>query len=244
MPSIASKPAPPIPMPYLRPSAYGHRREFLQLTAALMLSALPRPARATTPNDAREMKLIVFGDSLVAGFGLPAEAAFPAVLEKTLRAEGYDVKIVNAGVSGETSSGGLARLDWTLAEGADGVILELGANDMLRGIDPNVTEAALDAILAELKARNIKTLIAGMKATPSLGQDYKTRFDAIYPDLATKYGVPLYPFFLEGVVGDSTLKLPDGLHPSSAGVERIIQAILPDIRTFIEKLGLKPQPDR
>lgn len=244
MPSNASKPAPPIPMPYPRPSAYGHRREFLRLTAALMLSAWLRPAQATTPNDAPEVKLIVFGDSLVAGFGLPAEAAFPAVLEKTLRTEGYDVKIVNAGVSGETSSGGLARLDLTLAEGADGVILELGANYMLRGIDPNVTEAALDAILAELKARNIKTLIAGMKATPSLGQDYKTRFDAIYPDLATKYGVPLYPFFLEGVVGDPTLKLPDGLHPSSAGVERIVQAILPDIRTFIEKLGLKAQPDR
>ncbi len=112
------------------------------------------------------MKLIVFGDSLVAGFGLPAEAAFPSVLEKTLRAEGYDVTIVNAGVSGDTSSGGLARLDWTLAEGADGVILELGANDMLRGVDPEVTKTALDAILAELKARNIKTSDRGHEGHP------------------------------------------------------------------------------
>lgn len=234
----------PIPMPHLWPSAYGDRRSFLQLAAALVLDAVACPAAASPANDAPEVKLIVFGDSLVAGFGLPAEAAFPTVLEKTLRAEGYRVKIVNAGVSGETSSDGLARLDWTLAERTDGFILELGANDMLRGIEPNVTKAALDAILAKLKSRDIKTLIAGMKATPSLGHDYKARFDAIYPDLAAKYGAPLYPFFLDSVATDPALKLADGLHPNSAGVKRIVQAILPDVRSFMDKLGGKAQPER
>ncbi len=151
------------------------------------------------------MKIIAFGDSLTAGFGLAADAAFPAVLEKTLRAEGYAVSVVNAGVSGDTASGGQARLAWSLGDGADGVILELGANDMLRGVDPEVTKAALDAILGELKARNIKVLIAGMKAASSLGEDYKRRFDAIYPALAKKYGAPLYPFFLEGVAGERLL---------------------------------------
>lgn len=201
------------------------------------------PAGAS-PANTPELKLIVFGDSLVAGFGLPAEAAFPAVLEKTLRAEGYHVKIVNAGVSGETATDGLTRLDWTLAGGADGLILELGANDMLRGIDPGVTRAALDAILAKLKSRDIKVLIAGMRATPSLGPDYKARFDAIYPDLAAKYGASLYPFFLDSMVTDQALKLPDGLHPNPAGVERIVLAILPSIRSFLDQLGEKAQPVR
>ncbi len=194
-----------------------------------------RPAATEMP----PLKIIAFGDSLVAGFGLAADAAFPAVLEKTLRAAGYHVTVVNAGVSGDTASGGQARLDWALGEGADGVILELGANDMLRGVDPEVTKAALDAILGELRARNIKVLIAGMKAASSLGQDYKTRFDAIYPALAKKYDAPLYPFFLEGVAGEPALKLGDGLHPNSAGVERIVKGILPSVRAFVDKFGAK-----
>ncbi|MGH6850988.1 MAG: arylesterase [Methylocella sp.] len=226
------------PMPRSRPGGYGHRRAFLQLSAALLLAALScpaQPAAARTP----PLKIIAFGDSLVAGFGLAADATFPAVLEKTLRAEGYHVTVVNAGVSGDTASGGEARLDWTLGDGADGVILELGANDMLRGVDPEVTKAALDAILGELKARNIKVLIAGMKAASSLGQDYKMRFDAIYPALAKKYEAPLYPFFLEGVVGEPTLELGDGLHPNPAGVERIVKGILPGVRGFVEQFGAK-----
>jgi acyl-CoA thioesterase I len=149
------------------------------------------------------------------------------------------VQASHAGVSGDTASGGQARLDWALGDGADGVILELGANDMLRGVDPEVTKAALDAILGELKARNIKALIAGMKAVSSLGQDYKTRFDAIYPGLAKKYDAPLYPFFLEGVAGDPALKLGDGLHPNPAGVERIVKGILPNIRAFVDQFGAK-----
>jgi acyl-CoA thioesterase I len=204
----------------------------------LLLAALACPARPAA-KETSSLRIIAFGDSLVAGYGLAADAAFPAVLEKTLRAEGYHVTVVNAGVSGDTASGGQARLDWALADGADGVILELGANDMLRGVDPEVTKAALDAILGELKARNIKVLIAGMKAASSLGQDYKTRFDAIYPALAKKYDAPLYPFFLEGVAGEPALKLGDGLHPNPAGVERIVKRILPEVRALVEQFGAK-----
>jgi acyl-CoA thioesterase I len=237
MPSeTARETALPNPTPRSRPCGYGHRRAFLQLSAALLLAALP--ARAAAKETAL-LKIIAFGDSLVAGPGLPADAAFPAVLEKMLRAEGYHVTVVNAGVSGDTASGGQARLDWALTDGADGVILELGANDMLRGVDPEVTKAALDAILAELKARNIKVLIAGMKAAPNLGQDYKTRFDAIYPALAKKYDAPLYPFFLEGVAGEPALKLGDGLHPNAAGVERIVKDILPSVHALVDKFGAK-----
>jgi acyl-CoA thioesterase-1 len=202
------------------------------------LAALSCPARSAAKETA-PLKIIAFGDSLVAGFGLAVDAAFPAVLEKTLRAEGYAVSVVNAGVSGDTASGGQARLDWALTDGADGVILELGANDMLRGVDPEVTKAALDAILGKLKARNIKVLIAGMKAAPNLGQDYKARFDAIYPALAKKYDAPLYPFFLEGVAGEPALKLGDGLHPNPAGVERIVKGILPAVRAFVHQFGAK-----
>jgi acyl-CoA thioesterase-1 len=230
--------ASPNPMPRSRPGGYGHRRAFLQLSAALLLAALPSPARAAT-KETPELKIITFGDSLVAGFGLPNDAAFPAVLENALRAEGYHVIVVNAGVSGDTASGGQARLDWALGDGADGVILELGANDMLRGVDPEVTKSALDAILGELKARNIAVLIAGMKAPSSLGQEYKTRFDAIYPALAKKYDAPLYPFFLEGVAGEPALKLGDGLHPNPAGVERIVKGILPGVRALVEQFGAR-----
>ncbi|HEY8032631.1 MAG TPA: arylesterase [Methylocella sp.] len=223
-------------MPRSRPGGYGHRRAFLQLSAVLLLVTLSCPTWSA-PKETPPVKIIAFGDSLTAGFGLAAEAAFPAVLEKALRAEGCPVTIVNAGVSGDTASGGQARLAWALTDGADGVILELGANDMLRGVDPEVTKAALEAILGELKARNIKVLIAGMKAASNLGQDYKTRFDAIYPALAKEYDAPLYPFFLEGVAGEPALKLGDGLHPNPAGVERIVKGILPDVRAFVDHFG-------
>jgi acyl-CoA thioesterase I len=221
--------------PQPAPFGYGHRRAFLQLALALLL--VPACQALAAVKDAPTLKIIAFGDSLVAGHGLAADAAFPSVLQAKLRAEGYNVTIVNAGVSGDTTSGGLARLDWTLGDGADGVILELGANDMLRGVDPDVTKAALDAMLAKLKARNIKVLIAGMKATPSLGPEFKSRFDAIYPELAKKYEAPLYPFFLDGVAGDSSFELPDGLHPNPAGVERIVARILPAVRAFLNHSG-------
>jgi acyl-CoA thioesterase-1 len=205
----------------------------------LLLAAALYPAAARAAEDAPMLKLVAFGDSLSAGHNLPADAAFPAVLEVALRKEGYRVELVNAGVSGDTASDGLARVAWSLADGADGVILELGANDMLRGIDPEVTQAALDDILAELKARNIKVLIAGMKATPSLGKDYKARFDAIFPQLAAKYNAPLYAFFLDGVMGEPALTLKDGLHPNAAGVDRIVAGILPSVRAFLGQFGEK-----
>ena len=228
-----------VPLP--APVQYGHRRAFLQLPAALLLAAWPSRA-AWAGKDAHSLKIVAFGDSLFAGHGLALDAAFPSVLEQKLREEGYDVTVINAGVSGDTASGGESRLDWTLADNPDAVILELGANDMLRGADPEVTKTALDAILAKLKTRNIKVLIAGMKANPGLGQEYKTRFDAIYPDLARKYDAPLYPFILDGVAGNPALELPDRLHPNPAGVRRMVEGIFPAVRSFLDGFGEKAAP--
>jgi len=218
-------------------TAYRSRRRWLQAWAVVAASALLGSRRVQARGQDGGATLVVLGDSLTAGFGLPAGDAFPAVLERALWAEGYRVTIVNAGVSGDTASGGLARLDWSVADGTDGVILALGANDMLRGIDPDVTRSALDAILARLAARRVKVLIAGMRASPSLGRPYKARFDAIYPALAEKYKVALYPFFLEGVAGEPSMKLADGLHPNAAGVARMVAEILPSLRAFLQKLG-------
>jgi acyl-CoA thioesterase-1 len=188
----------------------------------------------------RPLKLVALGDSLTAGYGLPGEAAFPAVLERALRAKGYAVSIANAGVSGDTTSGGLARLDWSVPDGTDGVILELGANDMLRGIDPNIPRQALDEILARLRERGIPVLLTGMYASRNLGPDYVARFEAIFPDLAKKHGVPLYPFFLDGVAGVRELALPDGLHPTAKGVQVIVERILPTVERFVAQLAARP----
>jgi acyl-CoA thioesterase I len=182
---------------------------------------------------ARTLKLVAFGDSLTAGYDLPEDAAFPVVLEAALRRRGYDVSITNAGVSGNTAADGLARLDWSVQDGADGVILELGANDMLQGLAPQHTRAVLGQIIAALEARHIKVMIAGMRATPSLGAAYQTAFDAIYPGLAATYRAPLYPFFLNGVAGHAELLLSDGLHPNAAGVKAIVAAILPTVEAFL-----------
>jgi acyl-CoA thioesterase-1 len=219
--------------------AYRSRRGWLQAGALVASNALLGLGRVQALGQDGRVKLVVFGDSLAAGFDLPAAAAFPAVLERALAAEGYAVTIGNAGVSGDTATSGLARLDWSLPDGTDGVILELGGNDMLRGIDTDVTLAALDAILARLAARKIAVLIAGMRASPSLGKVYKSRFDAIYPALADKYDVSLYPFFLEGVAGNPQLKLADGIHPNALGVVRIVAGILPVVRGFLQRLGAK-----
>ncbi len=180
--------------------------------------------------------IVAFGDSLTAGYMLPDEDSFAAKLQKALRAQGKDVTVVNGGVSGDTSTGGLARLDWTLGGGADAVILELGANDMLRGVDPAVTKKALGAILAKLRDRHVKVLLAGMKATPSLGRAYVESFDAIYPELAKQYDVPLYPFFLDGMVADSAQKLSDGMHPNARGVDTIVAHILPSVDALLKTL--------
>jgi acyl-CoA thioesterase I len=185
------------------------------------------------------MKLVAFGDSLTAGYLLPADQAFPAVLQKALRKDGFNVSVVNAGVSGDTTSGGLARLDWSVPEGTDAVILELGANDMLQGIDPAVTRANLDAIIARLQARHVKVLIAGMLASPSLGKDYTQAFDKIFPELATKYQAPLYPFFLAGVATHKNLTLADGMHPTGAGVDIIVAGLLPKVEALLRALPAK-----
>jgi acyl-CoA thioesterase-1 len=182
------------------------------------------------------IRLVALGDSLTAGYGLPQAAAFPVVLEKALRARGHNVEIANAGVSGDTSTGGLDRLDWSVPDGTQGVILELGANDMLRGVDPAVTRRALESIVTRLKERGIPVMLAGMYASRNLGADYVARFDAIFKDIADKHGLVLYPFFLEGVAGDRALNLPDGLHPTAKGVETIVARILPTVEAFLARL--------
>ena len=193
----------------------------------------PDPAR---PVPGRVLKLVALGDSLTAGYLLPERDAFPVVLEAALKARGHAVEIANAGVSGDTAGGGLDRLDWSVPDGTDGVILELGANDMLRGTDPDLTRRALDTIVSRLKARGIPVMLAGMYAGRNMGPDYVTRFDAIYPDLAARHGLVLYPFFLDGVAGFAGMALPDGLHPAAAGVRVMVERILPSVEAFLTRL--------
>ncbi|MBZ9939361.1 arylesterase [Mesorhizobium sp. BR1-1-16] len=182
---------------------------------------------------AAPIRILALGDSLTAGYGLGPEDGFTTQLERALKAKGLDVTVINAGVSGDTAEGGLARLDWALGGGADAAIVELGANDMLRGMDPAGTRKALDAILAKLSEKKIPTLLAGMLAAPNLGSDYGARFDAIYPELATQYGAILYPFFLDGAAAQSTLLQADGLHPNAKGVALIVERMLPSVERLV-----------
>ncbi|WP_445501176.1 arylesterase [Microvirga sp. G4-2] len=201
---------------------------------AAALAAMIAPS--TAPAQSKTLHLVALGDSLTAGYGLPQEAAFPVVLEKALKARGYKVEIANAGVSGDTSSAGLDRLDWSIPDGTDGVIVELGANDMLRGLDPAVTRKSIETIVERLKARNIPVMLAGMYASRNLGQDYIQKFDTIYSDIAKKHDLVLYPFFLDGVAGERSFILPDGLHPTAKGVEIIVDRILPTVESFLTRL--------
>jgi acyl-CoA thioesterase-1 len=203
--------------------------------ALVMVLAIPMGAAAAPA--AVPLKVVVLGDSLTAGYGLPAPAAFPARLQKALKDEGIDAEIVNAGVSGDTASGGRDRLDWSVPEGTAAVIVELGANDALRGIAPEVTRAALDDIVTRLKARHIRVLLAGMYAGRNFGADYTKAFDRIYPDLAATHGVALYPFFLDGVAGDAVLNQGDGIHPTAAGVDEIVRRMLPTVVTFLREVA-------
>lgn len=184
----------------------------------------------------RPLRIVVLGDSLSAGYGLPADAAFPAQLSRALEAKNIAAEIGNAGVSGDTASGGLSRLDWSVPEGTEGVILELGANDALRGIDPKVTRAALESILSRLKERKIAVLLAGMRAPRNMGADYVRAFDVIFPSLASAHGAVFYPFFLEGVAADPKLNLPDGLHPTAAGIEIMVKNIMPKVEELIARV--------
>lgn len=181
----------------------------------------------------RPLTIVALGDSLTAGYGLPANEAFPVRLQQALAAKGLIVQVVNAGVSGDTASGGLVRLDWSVPEGTDAVILELGANDALRGMDPAITKNALEAMLRRFAERKIPVLLCGMLAPPNLGSEYGKAFAAIYPDLAARYGAILYPFFLTGVAADPSLNQPDRLHPTAAGVGVIVGGILPKVEELI-----------
>jgi len=204
---------------------------WLALSVVLTASAF-----AQAPS-AGPIKLVVLGDSLSAGLGLPAAAAFPAQLEKALQNKGLNVAINNAGVSGDTASGGLDRLDWSVPAGTRGVILELGANDALRGLDPKVTRTALDNILKRLKARGIAVLLCGMVAPPNYGAEYAAQFNAIFPDLAKAYDVPLYPFFLDGVAANTKLNQADGIHPTAAGIGVIVTNIMPTVESFVRGIA-------
>jgi len=190
-------------------------------------------AQTTAARETRPVKMVVLGDSLSAGLGLSASAAFPARLQKALQSKGIAVDMINAGVSGDTSSGGRDRLDWSVPEGTEAVIVELGANDALRGVDPKVTRSALADILTRLQARKIAVLLCGMVAPPNYGADYAARFNTIYPDIARQFGVPLYPFFLEGVAAEARLNQADGLHPTAEGIDVIVKNILPTVEAFL-----------
>src|SRR5436305_304364 len=200
--------------------SYGRKPGWVQRLAVVLalLAGLGVGGMATRAADA-PVRVVVLGDSLSAGFGLSAEAAFPAKLAQALQAKGIAVAIENAGVSGDTASGGLGRLDWSVPDGTEAVIVELGANDALRGIDPKVTRTALETIIRRLKERHIAVLLVGMLAPRNLGPDDVQAFDSIYPQLAATYDVGLYPFILDGVAGERALNQADGLHPTAAGVD-------------------------
>ncbi|UEM04034.1 arylesterase [Skermanella rosea] len=201
--------------------------------ALLALVAVPEGRLAAA---AEPVRILALGDSLTAGYGLPEQDGFTARLQRALRDKGYQADVINAGVSGDTTAGGRARLEWALADQPQAVVVALGANDGLRGIDPASTRENLDAILATLKEREVPTLLAGMYAPPNLGRDYGERFNAIYPELAAKYDVPLYPFFLEGVALDRKLNQEDGMHPNAQGVAIMVDGILPHLTGLLDDL--------
>lgn len=199
----------------------------------MLLSAGLTVARAET------LKIVAFGDSLMAGYELPATDAYPAKLEAALKSSGHDVRIENGAVSGDTTADGLARLEWTIPDGTDAVLLELGANDALRGLSPDQTRSNLDAMIDQLKKRGISVMLFGMLAPPNMGQDYAAAFNRIYPELAAKHGVTLYPFFLDAIITEADLKLADGMHPNAKGVDRMVEKTLPAVQSFVN--ALKPR---
>lgn len=204
----------------------------LKLFAALALVVLTAAGAAAAP-----VTVLALGDSLTAGLGVGPSEAFPARLEAALKAKGHDVRVINAGVSGDTAADGAARLDWALAEPVDAVIVELGANDALRGLPVAQAEQALDRLLAALAAKKLPVLLAGMRAPPNMGAEYQTAFDGMYQRLAEKHGVQLYPFFLDGVAADPKLNQADGMHPNPAGVDVIVARILPSVEQLLGKAG-------
>ncbi|HEY7609052.1 MAG TPA: arylesterase [Alphaproteobacteria bacterium] len=203
----------------------------LALLALLLTAGMPGASAA----EGKPVTILAFGDSLVAGYGLGGSEGFTAKLEAALKAKGIAARVVNAGLSGDTSAGGLARLDWALEPKPDFAIVELGANDGLRGLDPAQTRANLDAILTKLKAKGVGVLFVGMYAPPNMGPDYGNAFNALYPELAAKHGVAFYPFFLDGVAANAALNQPDGIHPNAQGIGIIVERILPHVLRLIGK---------
>jgi acyl-CoA thioesterase I len=225
-----------------RVRSYGHWSRRVQGLAIAAICGLFAAALEPAQAQERPVRIVALGDSLTTGLGLPANQAFPVRLQAALKAKGITADIADAGVSGDTAANGLARLDWAVGDNADGVIVALGANDMLRGIDPTVTRQALDDMLRRLGERKIPVLLAGMRAAPNLGQDFAKRFEAIYPELADKYDVLLYPFLLDGVAADAKLNQRDGIHPSAAGVERMVAGILPKVEELVGRIRDRGPP--
>jgi acyl-CoA thioesterase I len=207
-------------------------RRFFLASLALLCAAALTPRTAT----AEPIRIVAFGDSLTAGFGLTPQDAFPSKLAGALRAKGYDVVISNAGVSGDTTSAALARIDWSVPAGTQAVILEFGANDAFRGVQPSVIRTNLEELIRRLQARKIEVLLAGMYAPRNLGPDYYRAFDAIYPALAQKYGLLLVPFFLKGVAGVASLNQADGIHPTAAGIDAVVRVVLPEAEALIQRV--------
>jgi acyl-CoA thioesterase-1 len=213
------------------------------LGSAVMLALMqaePAFAQTSPAIGTRPIRMVVLGDSLSAGYGLSGSDAFPAKLQKALKVKGIDVDMTNAGVSGDTASGGRDRLDWSVPKETQAVIVELGANDALRGTDPAITRAALTDIVTRLKGRGIAVLLCGMLAPPNYGPEYAARFNAIYPDLANSGGVALYPFFLEGVAANAKLNQADGIHPTPQGIDIIVNNILPAVEAFLGAISRQP----
>lgn len=219
-------------------SCGGRARRYLLVAALLPISLsalLPAPA----PAAGETLRLVALGDSLTAGYGLPAEASFTARLEAGLKRAGLKVQVINAGVSGDTSAGGRARLAWSLADKPDAVLVELGANDGMRGLEPRATKENLDAILSGIRASGAEVLLTGMLAPPNLGREYGAEFAALYPELARRHGVLFYPFFLEGVAANRKLNQADQIHPNEAGVDVIVRRLLPKVKELLEKARKK-----
>jgi acyl-CoA thioesterase I len=223
--------------------SYGYQRGFRYIAqAAAAILALAFSTVTPYAGPPAPVKIVAFGDSLTAGLGLPASQGFAPRLQAALIAKGDAAEVSNAGVSGSTASDGLARLDWSVPDGTEAVILELGANDMLRGLNPRGTREALTTILRRLSDRRIRVLLCGMRAAPNLGSDYARSFEGIYPELAAAFGVPLYPFFLDGVAADPKLLQYDGLHPNAAGVDVMVARILPDVEALVAEVRKSGSP--
>jgi acyl-CoA thioesterase-1 len=243
MPWIRLSPAVPPPPQAQCVRSYGHFASAVQgLLVVLAVCGLTLLVPAPAQSEMRPIRLVALGDSLTTGLGLPAASAFPAKLAAALKAKGIAVNVADAGVSGDTAANGLARLDWAVPDGTDGVIVALGANDMLRGVDPAQTQKALEGILTRLGERRIPVLLAGMRAAPNLGADFGRRFNAIYPELAAKHGVPFYPFLLDGVAANAALNQRDGIHPTAAGVDRMVAGILPKVEELVARMRQRGPP--